>query len=127
MADLDRVVHATLLGEAVLNAALAALVADDAGVYIAANDAACDLTGYSRGELTSFRMGNLAADPESADIYAHVARGRKLHGRKQIRRQDGTVVSCDYWAIETRVSRLPYFVLLLWPQGSPSTAVGLGF
>ena len=57
-----RVVHGTLFGDAVLSASVAALVADDAGAYIAANDEACELTGYAREQLTKIRMGGLAAD-----------------------------------------------------------------
>jgi PAS domain S-box-containing protein len=114
--DLDRVVQGTLLGEAVLNATVAALVADDAGQYIAANDEVCRLTGYDRAQLTASRMGSLAADARSAQIYANIARGQKLQGRKQVRRNDGKVLSCRYWAIETTVALIPYFVILLWPH-----------
>ena len=40
--------------------------------------------------------------------------GRKLRGRKQVRRKDGSVVDCRYWALRTTVAKLPYFILLLW-------------
>lgn len=121
-ADLDRVVHGTLFGEAILNANLAALVADDSGQYIAVNDEACRLTGYGRAELTGLRMGGLAADEPSTRIYYNIARGRKLHGRKRIRRPDGEVLDCRYWAIPTRVAQSPYFVLLLWAQHAGAVA-----
>jgi PAS domain S-box-containing protein len=114
--DLDRVIQGTFFGEAVLNATVAALVADDAGQYIAANDEVCRMTGYDRAQLTAKSMGSLAADASSARIYADIARGRKLQGRKQVRREDGRILSCRYWAIETTVALVPYFVLLLWPH-----------
>jgi PAS domain S-box-containing protein len=113
--DLDRVIHGTLLGEGMLNAKVAALLADDEGQYVAVNDEACRLTGFARGELTSVRMGGLGADTHSQAIYTKIARGKELHGEKHIRRQDGRVVSCRYWAVPTRVARVVYFVLLLWP------------
>lgn len=118
--DLDRVVHGTFFGEAVLNAPVAALLADDSGTYIAANDEACRLTGYPRAKLAGLRMGGLAADSASREIFANFGRGRKLRGRKEVRRQDGGAISCRYWAIRTEVGRVPYFVLLLWPAAGLS-------
>jgi PAS domain S-box-containing protein len=52
------------------------------GQYIAVNEAACALTGYSRKALTGFRAGELAADEPSRRIYENVMQGRKLRGRK---------------------------------------------
>jgi|SRR5438067_1593728 len=112
--DVDAVLHATLLGDAMQNVAVAALVADEEGQYIAVNEAACALTGYSRKALTGFRAGELAADDSSRQIYEEVMRGRRLRGRKRVRREDGHVVDCRYWALPTSVAKLPYFVLLLW-------------
>ena len=116
--EVARVVQGTLLGEAILNAATAALVADDRGYYVAVNDAACTLTGYSRETLTEFRAGQLGADEASRRIYENLARGRKLQGRKLIRRSDGELVECRYSAIRTTISQLPYFVLLVWPRNA---------
>ena len=116
--DLDRIVHGTLFGEALLGINVPALLADEAGQYVAVNDAACTLTGYSRAKLISLRMGELAADERSRGIYSWIARDRKLRGRKRIRRNDGGTVECRYWAMRTTVARVPYFVLLIWPIAS---------
>lgn len=113
--DLERVLHGTLLGEGLLAAEVAALVADDRGFYIAANDEVCRLTGYSREQLTTFRAGQLAADEPSRAIYRQLVRRRKAHGTKNVRTQAGSVVECGYWGIPTTITRLPYFVVLLWP------------
>jgi PAS domain S-box-containing protein len=112
--DLDKVLHQTLLGDALGNAEIAALLADEFGQYVAVNDRACELTGYDRRVLTAFRAGELAADEASRGIYAKVA-GGALRGDKRVRRRDGAEVPCRYFAIPTRVARLPYFILLLWP------------
>lgn len=112
--DLDAVLHAALLGDAMQYAAVATLVADEQGQYIAVNEAACELTGYSRRTLTRFRAGELAADEPSSRIFEHVMRGRKLRGTKLVRRRDGSVVDCRYWGMRTTVATLPSFVLLLW-------------
>jgi PAS domain S-box-containing protein len=114
--DLDRVLHATLFGDALIQAEVAALLADDDGRYVAVNDEACDLTGYSRSRLTSLRIGKLAGDERSRRIYENLARG-KLRGRKVVRRRDGDLVQCRYWCLRTTVGEhLPYFVMLLWPD-----------
>lgn len=116
--DLDTVLHSTLLGDAMQNVSVAALVADERGQYIAVNEAACTLTGYSRKALTRFRAGELSADDSSRQIYENVMQGRKLRGRKLVRREDGSVIDCHYWAMPTTVATLPYFVLLLWLRRS---------
>ena len=113
--DIDRVVQGTLLGEAALTAEVAALLADEDGQYIAVNDEAVRLTGYTRSELTSGRMGFLGADEQSRAIFQHINRRKKLQGRKLIKRREGDVLACRYWAIPAKVTELPYFLLLLWP------------
>lgn len=118
--DLDRVLHGTLFGEGVLAADVATFLADDRGFYLAVNDEALSLTGYSRERLTQFRAGELAADERSQAIYHQLIRGKKLQGRKLVRRADGEIVPCRYWGIKTVVARLPYFLVLLWPAGSRS-------
>jgi PAS domain S-box-containing protein len=116
--DLDRVLHGTLLGDAANNAEVAMLLADERGFYVAVNDAASTLTGYSRVELTKFRAGELSADERSAHIYQRLLSRKNSHGRKHVRRKDGSVVHCRYWGIPTNVAKMPYFLLLLWRSRS---------
>jgi PAS domain S-box-containing protein len=118
--DLGRIVQGTLFGEAALAAEVAALLADEDGQYIAVNDEAVQLTGYSRPELTNAWMGFLAADERSKAIFEHVSRRRHLQGKKLVKRRDGDLVACRYWAIPTRVTGIPYFLLLLWPSQAAS-------
>ena len=118
--DVERVLHGTLFGEAVGNGEVAALLADERGFYIAANEEACALTGYTRDQLTGFRAGELSADEQSRRIYDKMLGRGRLRGRKQIRRRDGSVVHCHYWGIRTKVARLPYVLLLLW-QPTPGS------
>lgn len=121
--DIDRVIHGTLLGEAALTAEVAALLANEDGQYIAVNDEAVQLTGYTRSDLTKGWMGFLAGDERSKAIFRDVSRGRKLQGRKLVKRQDGELVPCRYWAIPARVTGIQYFLLLLWPSGSALTGL----
>ncbi len=109
--------NTTLLGEAWTGAELAMLVVDDDGHYIATNESVCQLTGYSHGELTALRAGrDLAGDEPSSRIYADLGRGRNMEGKKLVRRKDGGTVRCRYRGVRTTVARLPYFILLLWPE-----------
>jgi PAS domain S-box-containing protein len=116
--DLARVLHGTLLGDGANQAEVAILLADEHGFYIAVNDEASTLTGYSRLELTKFRAGELAADEASANIYQRLLSRKNSQGHKQVRRKDGGIVHCRYWGIPTKVANMPYFLLLLWPTRS---------
>jgi PAS domain S-box-containing protein len=114
--SVESVLNATLVAEAWTNADLAMLVVDDEGRYIATNDRAVQLTGYTHQELTGLRAGrDLAGDEPSTRIYADLARRRRLRGRKLIRRKDGSLVNCRYEGVQTTVASLPYFILLLRP------------
>jgi PAS domain S-box-containing protein len=80
---------------------VAVLIANNSGRYIEANDAACELTGYSRAEL--MRIGLPAVTPIARDrlrkrLWSEfLARGR-MAGRYQIRRKDGTIIVATYVA-----------------------------
>lgn len=120
--QVDLILNQTLVGEAWLNADVPMLVVDEAAHYVATNKAAWTLTGYSHAELTQLRAGHdLAGDEASTQIYAALARGRRMQGKKLVRRKDGRLVRCRYWGIRTNVSRLPYYVLLLWANEPAST------
>jgi PAS domain S-box-containing protein len=113
----DLLVNQTLVGEAWLNASLAMLVVDDDGHYVATNESVWQLTGYSHQELLGLRAGHdLAGDEASTRIYRALERERRMQGKKVIRRKDGELVRCRYWGVRTTISRLPYFILMLWPQ-----------
>ena len=113
--DIDRVVQGTLFGEAALAAEIAALLADEDGQYIAVNDEAVRLTGYTRSELTGYRMGSLGADEHSRAIFQQIIRRKRLQGRKLVKRREGELLQCRYWAIPTQVTKIPYYLLLLRP------------
>ena len=78
------------------------LIANDKGRYVAVNDQACALTGYSRAELLGKAIIDLTP-PDAAEIYERLwdsfVRRTKQHGLYQIRRKDGTIVNvkcCAY-------------------------------
>lgn len=77
------------------------LIADDGGRYVAVNDKACALTGYSRAELLARAIIDVTP-PNAVDIYERLwdsfVRSTKQHGFYQIRRKDGSVVGVKYCA-----------------------------
>lgn len=108
-------IQATLLGEAFENAPIAAIVLDDAGNYVAANRAACELTGYSRAELLALGLHRTSADAAGVnDRLAEVAAGRLTGGRARLRRKDGSECKVDYRVGETRTAGVPFYVSVFW-------------
>ena len=81
--------------------AASVLIADDTGRYVAVNDKACELTGYSRAELLRKAIVDLTP-PHAIDIYERLwdsfVRTMKQHGFYKIKRKDGSVVDVKYCA-----------------------------
>ena len=75
------------------------LIADHKGRYVAVNDQACALTGYSRAELLGKAIIDLTP-PHAVEIYERLwdsfVRGTKQRGLYQIRRKDSSVVTVRY-------------------------------
>jgi PAS domain S-box-containing protein len=114
---LTDIVQLTLLGDAWENAEVGAVVFDKDRRYLAANPAYCELTGYSREEITELRAGhNLHPDEigqaEFIDRITHVDRV----GQIEIVRKDGTPLLVAYLVVPTEVSGRPYYIGLVWPQ-----------
>jgi PAS domain S-box-containing protein len=116
----EDLINQTLVGEAWANAALAMLVVDDDGHYVATNRSACTLTGYTHSELLKLRAGHdLAGDEASRTIYRALQREQRMQGKKLVRRKDGSLLPCRYWGVRTSVGKMQYFILMLWaPQSA---------
>jgi PAS domain S-box-containing protein len=108
-------IQETLLGEALEHAPVGAIVLDEQGGYLAANRMACKLSGYSREELLEGGARALALDPSSLpDTMAHMANGDLTGGIATMRRQDGSVITCEYRVGATRSGGLPFYVIVFW-------------
>lgn len=114
--DVGAMVHQTLLGDAWDNAVVAVAVFSDDGRYLACNSAFCRLTGYTREEIVAMRVGvDLAVEPAAnTKLFEEIVGEKRAIGSGGLKRKDGTAITVNVWAIETRVSNLPYFIVLHW-------------
>lgn len=111
-------VQETLLGEALEHAPVGAIVLDEEGRYLAANRRACKLSGYSREELLDGGAKAIAFEPQRLpDTVAHMASDDLRSGVTQLKRKDGTPITCEYRVGATRSGGLPFFVVVFWEQG----------
>ena len=116
MTDVSPMIHQTLLGDAWEHAAVAAAIFADDGRYIACNQAFCRLTGYRRSEITDLRVGvDLAVETrKNTKLFREVTTEQRTSGTAGLKRKDGTALTVNFWAIETKVANLPYFIVLCW-------------
>jgi PAS domain S-box-containing protein len=116
----EPLVQAGLLGEAIDRAPDIVLVADESRRYLAVNQAACALLGYTREELLSLRTTDIATYPEAESEYDDVIAHGYRTGTSLLRRKDGTQIRAAYRAHETKVAGMTVYVAILWPVESAS-------
>jgi PAS domain S-box-containing protein len=114
MSVAEPLVQASLLGEAIDPGPVAILVADETGRYIAANQFACDLLGYSREELLGMQVTDIA--PDGAEDYADMLRTSSWNGVSTVSRKDGSTLEVRWAARETRVAGMAVYVSVGWPE-----------
>jgi PAS domain S-box-containing protein len=106
----EPLIQTSLLGEAIENGPVVVLVADEHGRYVAVNQAACTLLGYSREELLALRAADVArydtAPPEWAELELHGTQSGIAH----VTRKDGSSVELTYVAGATVVAGMPVYV-----------------
>jgi PAS domain-containing protein len=102
-------VQATLLGEALEGAHVAAVLFDDDRTCVAVNAYACELTGHTRVEMLD-RLVDVG--PDFDDIVAR----RRNAGRTELRRKDGTMVAVGYRVMTTAIGGIAFFLGLFWPE-----------
>jgi PAS domain S-box-containing protein len=112
----EPLVQAGLLGEAIDRAPDAVLVADESMRYLAVNQAACRLLGYTREELLRLRTTDVATYPEAAEEYDEMMARRGKTGTTVLRRKDGQSVAAAYRAHETKLAGMTVYVVIMWPE-----------
>jgi PAS domain S-box-containing protein len=102
---------------------IAVLAADDHAAYLAANPAACAMTGYREAEILEMTVWQLSAPPQ-------VAPGQRLWrifladgmtvGRYRLLRKDGEIVAVEYAAATHVVPGIHVSVLAPKPTERPA-------
>jgi PAS domain S-box-containing protein len=103
----EPLIQTSLLGEAVDHGPAAVFVADEDGRYVAVNQAACALLGYTREELLELRVSDVA-DP--AGKWEQMEREGSVSGVSTLTCKDGTAVEFSYVAGATSVAGLLVYV-----------------
>ena len=95
----------------------AVFVSDDAGRYLAVNDAGVELLGYTREELAAMNARDLTelTDEELGEVMAMLKRRRSIQDTVRLRRKDGVVGSIAYVGLESVVGGLPVVVSVTAP------------
>ena len=103
----EPLIQASLLGEAVEHGPAAVFVADEDGRYVAVNQAACALIGYTREELLTMRVADIA-DPTGA--WDEMRREGCVIGTSTLTHKDGFDVQFRYVAGATTVAGMQVYV-----------------
>jgi PAS domain S-box-containing protein len=114
----EPLVQSVLLGDAVEHAPVAILVADDEMRYVAVNQYACELLGYTREELLEKRITDIARYPEAPQEFSEMVAKGEREGVTTVVRADGAELKLRYRAKETTMAGLAYYVAVCWPEGS---------
>jgi PAS domain S-box-containing protein len=115
MSVAEPLIQATLIGEAVDNGPLAIFVADENGRYVAVNSFACDLLGYTRGELLELTAHDLAPGEPVAASLEELGRKGTLSGTTVLRHKDGSDVTIEWHASRTTAAGMEFFVSFARP------------
>src|SRR3954462_15992536 len=100
-----RILHQALLGEAVMGSGSAVFATDDVGRYLAVNDGAVELLGYTREEFAALNARDVTerTDEELAEGLAMLRRKRSVEQTARVRRKDGVVGEMDYGGLESMI------------------------
>jgi PAS domain S-box-containing protein len=112
----EPLVQVGLVGEALEAGPVAVFVFADDLRYVAVNQYACALLGYTREELLALRAGALSVAGDSMEEYAAVVEGRKAEGRTILRRKDGEEIALRFRGCVTKVAGLQFYVGVAWPE-----------
>ena len=115
-------VQISLLGEAIDGAPVAVLVADDEGRYLAANRFACQLLGYSREELLTKSVRDIAVGSEVEAHFQDFLAAREQRGEYEVRRKDGTTTSFRYRAGRTMIAGMTCYIAVGVEADLPESA-----
>src|SRR3954470_668125 len=88
------------ISEAVDLSSALVFVADDAMQYLAVNRTACETLGYTRAELLSMRVTDIAVSVAAPNLYREMMETRFQQGDVMLRTKDGKLLPFFYSASE---------------------------
>ena len=112
----EPLIQASLIGEALDAGPLLVFVADEDMRYAAVNARACAVLGYARDELLGLRVTDVCRYDEAPEEYEAMKQAGGLTGVAVLTRRDGSTLRFRYWARETTVAGLPYYVSAGLPE-----------
>ena len=99
-----------LLSDAVDRSPALVFVADDEMRYLAVNNTACEVLGYTRQELLSLRVTDVAVSVEAESLYQEMLSARSQQGDVQLRTKTGELLPFVYEASEVLVGNVQHWV-----------------
>jgi PAS domain S-box-containing protein len=99
-----------LLYDAIDRSPALVFVADDEMRYLAVNNTACEVLGYSREELLSLRVTDVAVSDEAESLYQEMLSVRAQQGDVQLRTKHGELLPFVYEASEAKVAGVSHWV-----------------
>ncbi len=101
-----------LLGQAAAGATeIAVSVYDDDGRYVAVNDCACALLGYTREEVIARDVGDFT---EGGIDRSRLLRPGLREGVRLIHRKDGSSFPAQFVVSPTKVGQIAFYVSFWW-------------
>jgi PAS domain S-box-containing protein len=116
----EPLIQESLIGEAIDHGPVAVLVAGDDMQYLAVNEYAAELLGYTREELLELRLPDVARGQGVSERFEEVVAHRRHDGEETLTRKDGTEIAVKYVTKETTVAGLTVFVAVMWPVREPA-------
>jgi PAS domain S-box-containing protein len=115
-----RLVHETLLGEALMAGSLPAVVTDEGLHYLAVNEAACAFLGYTREQLLERSVPDVVVRPadDLVEETRQVFRAGSASGTAIVRRGDSSESAVEYVAFPTTVAGMSHVVSVWWTAAS---------
>ena len=116
--DVHGAIQETLLLEAIASARMAICVYDEEGRYVAVNECATTILGYTREELLSHDVAEFTEGGIDRKV---LLSDEHREGVRIVIRKDGSTVPVAFVVTPTRVANLPYFVAVWWTldEGDP--------
>jgi PAS domain S-box-containing protein len=99
-----------LLHDAVDRSPALVFVADEEMRYLAVNNTACEVLGYTRQELLSLSVTDVAVSVEAKSLYQEMLSARSQQGDVELRTKEGVLLPFVYDASEVTVGGMQHWV-----------------